>query len=337
MNCGNKTMQKDISTCMEEMYDDENWCSFCKRIVEVRTFEREGYRVCLSCGVILKERIIDTSQEYNLYNNENEGRSSNPIRVGPAYDFSLPDGGLDLKIEGGSKKDNKVIDAFSYKMKKVKNQGPNYSSSFYRGSKLVRRWAEHLYLPPLIVNKAEDLYHTLKLERKTFRGLSVENLAAAFLWIACREHNHVIEFSALETVSGVSVEDIKKTYHLIMKTNDLPQQASVIKPTSYGENFAKQLGLSDETCALVGRLEASIREKGTLDGKNPKTIAGVSAYIICSLSSNASEAKSWKEIAQVAEMVEATLKKSYKALGGDLDKVLPKWEGMKPITTLKGL
>ena len=122
-----------------------------------------------------------------------------------------------------------------------------------------------------------------------------------------------------------------------MRTGDLPPQTAVIKPTSYGESFAKQLGVSEETCALVGRFEASIKEKGTLDGKNPKTIAGVSAYIICSLSAKASEAKSWKEIAKVTELAEATLKKSYKLLRGDLEKILPKWEGMKSITTLKGL
>lgn len=337
MNFKSDFMQKDISTCMSEM-DDENYCSFCKRIVEVHTDFRGGYRVCLSCGVVLQERIIDTTEEYRLFADDNKGDGHNPIRVGAAYNFKLPDGGLDLKIEGGKRKKDKVLEIFHYKMKRINNEGYNYSSAYFRGSKLIRQWSEHLSLPPVVVTKAEDLYSTMKQEKKTFKGLSVENLAAAFIWIACREHNHIMEFSSLEATTDIPADEIKKTYHLIMRSTELPKEGAAKKPTTYAESYAKQLGLSDETCALIGRFEANLTERGTLEGKNPKTIAGVCVYIVCSLSGKSGEARSWKEVAKIVELTEATLKKSYKALGGgELEKVLPKWEGMKSISTLKGL
>lgn len=337
-----------MNSSQTNLKDDENYCDFCRAITDVRTNFKEGNRVCQSCGLVVQQRLIDPTAEYRIFADENGGSKTDPCRVGFPFDFRQADGGLDLRIEGGKKM--QASDEFHRKMRMIENKDLIQSAAYYRGFKLIKLWAEDLFLPPHVANKAEDLYHTLKLNRKTLRGLSVEKISAALLWLACQELGQAIDFGSLADTTAIEFSEIKRTRHLIMKTKGEPEVVNsptvtemvpdvICKPTAkvlYGVSIARMLNLSDETCALVEILEKNIDERGTLDGKKPKNITGISAYIICSLSSNPLEVRSWKEIASAVEIAEATLKKNYKLLIPDLEKVIPSWEGMRPLSALKG-
>jgi len=277
--------------------------------------------------------MIDTTAEYRLFSEDGQGDKGNPIRVGFPYDFSKSDGGLDLKVEGGKK-----CPIFERNHNKLKSSSTRESASDYKGSVLIGKWADHLYLPDKIVNKTKILFQTLKKEKKSFKGLSVNGIAASLLWLACKQEesqNASISFTKLAEVSGVEEVEIKKCYSAI--TGDLPAELRAPakeSASSYGGRFARELNLSDEACALIDILERNIKEKGFLEGKNPRTIGAISVHTVCLLSTNESDIRSLKEIVGVAELSEATVKKSYKQYLQDIVKVVPEREGMKKASTL---
>ena len=319
--------------------ENEDYCSFCKKIVQVKIYFSEGYRACLSCGVVLEERMIDTTAEYRLFSDGEQ--DSNPIRVGGIYDFSKSDGGLDLKVEGGKKCPK--FESFHRKLKSIGTKefkNPQLNASFFKGAALLGKWADHLYLPDKITNKCKFLFQTMKQDGASFKGSSIEGIAAALLWLSCKQEesqNLAISFTTLAEVSGVSTEEIKKCYHKITGTLSAELSAPATESaSSYAGRFARELQLSDEACALITQVEKNIIEKGFLEGKNPRSIGAIAVHTVCLLSTNGSDAKTLKEIAKVAEINENTVKKHFKQYLKDIVKVVPCGrEGMKEPSTLE--
>ena len=329
-----------LSDKMIQEIDNENYCKFCKTTVEVKICYAEGYTVCLSCGVVLQDRMIDPTAEYRTFDAETRGDKSDPCRVGFAYDYSQSDGGLDLIIEGGKK--SVVFDMMQNKMKTIGTstyKNSQLSAAFFRGSKLIKTWAAHLNFPDKIIKRAQDLFQTLNHGKKSLRGLSVEIVAATLFWLACKQEesqNLVMSFAALAEVCGVPADEIKKCYHKII--GDIPAEVrdttSAVTVNTYSGNIVRGLNMSGEACAVVERLEKGIIEKGFLEGKNPRTIGAIAVHTFCLLSTNSSDIKNLKEIVAAAEIGEATVKKNFKDYLNDIVKIVPEWEGMKQVSTL---
>jgi transcription initiation factor TFIIIB Brf1 subunit/transcription initiation factor TFIIB len=332
-------MSSLFDTTMTSETDSDDYCSFCKTTVQVKTDYSQGYSACLSCGMVLQRNMIDTTAEYRLFSEGDQGDKCNPTRVGGIYDFSRADGGLDLKVEGGKK-----CPAFDSMHRKLKSIGTKQfknvqlNAAYFRGAVLLGKWADHLYLPDKIVNKTKVLFQTLKQDGASFKGFNIEGIAAALLWLTCKQEesqNLAISFTALAEVSNVSIDEIKRCYHKI--TGDLPAEfraPTTASASSYGGRFARELQLSDEACASIERLEKNIIEKGFLEGKNPRSIGAITVHTICLLSLNKSDIKTLKEIVKVAELSETTVKKHFKQYLKDIVKVVPECEGMKDASTL---
>ena len=322
--------------------ENEDYCSFCRMIVQVHHNFSKGYRACLSCGVVLEERMIDTTAEYRLFSEGDQG--TNPIRVGGIYDFGRSDGGLDLMVEGGKK-----CPEFDKLHRKLSSAGSKefknhqWTASYFKGAALLGKWADHLYLPEKIANKTKFLFQTMKQDGASFKGFSVEGIAAALLWLACKQEesqNLSLSFTSLAEVTNVCPDEIKRCYHKI--TGDLPAEFRApvtVSASSHGGRFARELKLSDEACAFITQLEANILEKGFLEGKNPRNIGAISVHTFCLLTSNNSDVKALREIVKVAEIAESTVKKTYKQYLKDIvasAKVVSSgFEGIKAASTLE--
>lgn len=306
-----------------ETKDSESYCDFCKRETEIKTDYVEGTRVCQSCGLVLERNLIDTTAEYRIFS-EGNSSGSDPRRVGGIYNYRLADGGLALDIDGGKN------DEFSKTMKKLNMRlNDPEDRSLYKANSTIKKWCEALALNNQIVNKAEELFYTLDKEKKSFKGRSVDSLASAVLWIACRQCNCPLKPQQLSDVTNIPIKEMAKSYHLVKKY--FPCFSSVDAVT-YCENFANTLGMSENMRALALNLTSKILEKRLVEGRNPRTIAATALYIISMLSKD--ERKTLKEISNASDIAENTIKTCYRELYDYRTEIVPKAEGMLPVETL---
>lgn len=299
------------------------YCTFCKRETETKVDYLAGARMCLSCGLMLEDNLVDTTAEYTLLS-EGSLSSSDTRRVGGLFSHQLPENGLSLEIET-----NKNEKSSKNRKKGTMKRNEPEDRSLFKATGSIKKWCDALSLDKQILDKAEELFYTLDKEKKTFKGRSVESLASAVIWIACRQCNCPLKPQELSDITQIPIKDMAKSYHLVKKF--FPCFSSM-NAVTYCETFARGLGIPESMSSLAQTLTSNILERRLVEGRNPRTIAAAAIYFISLLSKE--NKKTVKEISNVSDIAENTIKTCYRDLFDLRHEIIPKWDGMLSPDTL---
>lgn len=266
--------------------------------------------VCSECGVVVKEEFIDRGPEWRAFNSREQNQKS---RVGSPITNTMHDKGLTTTIDWKDK------DAY----------GRSLSSDKRRQMRRLRKWQERIRTKdsternlqfalsdidrmasglglPQNVREVASMIYRQALEKDLIRGRSIEGVATASLYSACRVKGVPRSLEEIETVSRVEKKEISRTYRYI--SNELGLKLEPVDPKKYVPRFTSELDLSEDVETKAKMIIDISREAGLLSGKSPTGFAAAAIYAASLL---CNEKRTQREVAEVANVTEVTIRNRY--------------------------
>jgi len=287
-------------------------CPECGRNRLVRDYVH-GELVCADCGYVIAERIVDMGPEWRAFDQEQRDRRE---RVGAPTIFTIHDKGLSTLIDPRNRDSfGKVLTperrAQVYRLRKWQGRG-RASSAVERNLVFalceIDRMASNLSLPRNVREAAAIIYRQV-VDGRLIRGHSIEGVAGAALYAACRQCRFPRTLDEIAGVSGVGKKKISRSYRSIARR--LLIHLHPTSPADYVPRFASELGLGGEVQSRAVALLKKAERGGLTAGRGPAGVAAAAVYVAAL---TRGERLEQEEVARVARITSATLRARYKEL-----------------------
>lgn len=170
------------------------------------------------------------------------------------------------------------------------------------------RLAEELDIPRGVRTDATSLYRRIRQEGR-LPGRGVEEVVAASLYLACRDHEVARspdEFAAHSDYDRTTILRAAAFVDEVMSLNIPPAS-----PKIYFPKIADELELSNETVEMARELIDSAENTEALSGVSP---TGAAAGAIYAASNLTGENRTQSEVAGAANVTEVTIRNRYQDL-----------------------
>jgi transcription initiation factor TFIIB len=284
--------------------------------------ENRGERHCEDCGLLLEEGIVDQSPEWREFNEG--GDATNRSRVGAPVTNLIHDKGLSTQIDWQNRDYagaaiNSKSRSQMYRMRKwqirsrVKgSQERNLSIALVQMGLVCSKMG----LPRTINERGADIY-TRALKSGLIRGRSIEGTVAASLFIANQQLLTARTVDDFAKVTKLTPKEISRTYRDMKRK--LSIKTPVPTPMVYVGRFVSKLGLNSETERRTREIIKLAEERELTHGKSPSGIVAAALYIA---GQQTGQIRTQREIAEVTNVTEVTIRNRYKQLANSLGIVL---------------
>ncbi|PSP56525.1 transcription initiation factor IIB 3 [Halobacteriales archaeon QH_7_66_36] len=169
----------------------------------------------------------------------------------------------------------------------------------------IDRMSSALGVPHSVREVASVIYRRA-LDDDLIRGRSIEGVATSALYAACRQEGIPRSLEEISDVSRVERKEIGRTYRYV--SQELALEMEPVDPKKYVPRFCSSLGVSDEVRAKAKEIIDITAEQGLLSGKSPTGYAAAAIYAASLL---CNEKKTQREVADVAQVTEVTIRNRY--------------------------
>jgi len=280
---------------------------------------RAGDQICSECGLVVGDRVIDVGSEWRSFSNGDNGKEGDRSRVGAAENTLL--GTSDLTTMIGPSTGRASFDAMGNNLYTNARRNTSVASTeraLINAFRILANMADRINLPKTIVDRASLLFKKIN-DGGRMRGRSNEAIAAACLYIACRQEGVPRTFKEIVAVSTVNKRDIGRCFKIILKSHE-DTKVGLVDSGDFLSRFCGLLGLTRE----IQRAATSISKKASdlelTEGRSPVSVAAASIYMASQASS---DKRSHAEIAAIAGVAETTLKQCYKLILPRAGKLFP--------------
>ncbi|QCC49820.1 transcription initiation factor IIB [Halapricum salinum] len=293
----------------ETEQDEKEACPECESTSLVASADG-GELVCDDCGLVIEEGTIDRGPEWRAFDHSERQQKS---RVGAPTTQTMHDKGLTTTIDWKDK------DAYGRSISSKKR------SQMHR----LRRWQERIRTKdagernlqfalseidrmasalgvPRSVREVASVIYRRALDDDLIRGRSIEGVATAALYAACRQEDIPRSLEEVSDVSRVEQKEIGRTYRYI--SQELGLKMEPVDPKKYVPRFCSSLELSEEVQTKANEIIDVTAEQGLLSGKSPTGYAAAAIYAASLL---CNEKKTQREVADVAQVTEVTIRNRY--------------------------
>ena len=265
---------------------------------------------CEDCGLIIEETNVDRGPEWRAFNHSERQEKS---RVGAPTTNTMHDKGLTTSIDWKDK------DAYGNSLSSEKRSQMNRLRKWQNrirtkdaGERNLQfalsesdRMASGLGVPRSVREVASVIYRRA-LNEDLIRGRSIEGVATATLYAACRKEGIPRSLEEVTAVSRVEQKEIGRTYRYISK--ELGLEMEPVDPKQYVPRFSSELDLPEEVQVKATEIIDKSAEAGLLSGKSPTGFAAAAIYAASLL---CNEKKTQREVADVAQVTEVTIRNRY--------------------------
>ena len=269
--------------------------------------------VCMGCGFVVAAKLADQGPEWRAFNDEQRAKRA---RAGAPLTFTIHDKGLSTMIDWHDR------DVYG------KRLAPGQKAQIYRLRKWQRRIrvsdaternlafalseiskiANNLNLPKNILETASVIYRKAVKER-LIRGRSIQGVTAAAIYVACRQCGLARTLDEIAQASNVNKKEVGRSYRFLIK--ELNYFIPPLKPGQYITKFSNQLAMQGKVEEIAHKILAAAKEMKLTSGRGPTGIAAAASYIASVLTG---ERKTQREIAEIAQVTEVTIRNRYKEL-----------------------
>ena len=281
-----------------------------------------GETICGDCGLVLYEQMLDKGPEWRAFTQQEKASRS---RVGMPTSYSIHDKGLSTTISQIDR------DAFGrklplstrlqmWRLRKWQIRSRVHSSTdrnLAQAMAELERLSSKVTISAPIKEKAAVIYRKA-LDKTLVRGRSINAIAAAALYAACRKSGSPKTLSEISEASLVDKKDVARCYRLLLKELDFHMPIS--DPLTYVSKIAEKNGVSGKTQGTAIAILREAKQKRFSAGKDPIGMAAAALYIAC-LQNN--EKVTQKDIAEASGVTEVTVRNRYKALKQQLNIEIP--------------
>ncbi|MEM7815987.1 MAG: transcription initiation factor IIB [Candidatus Aenigmatarchaeota archaeon] len=276
---------------------------------KIRYDYERGETVCNSCGAVISESMIDLTQEWRAFD---EDQRSRRVRTGAALTPIKHDQGITTEIGKGkgelfkvsSKKRAQYYRLTKWHKRLIKSKDRNLSFAFSELQRLVSQ----LHLSRAVHEKVAKLYQQA-VNKGLVRGRSTESIIAALLYTTCREEGAPRTLDEISKASGINRRDIGKTYRYIARK--LHIRILPAKAQDYVPRFGSLLNLSERVQVRAAELLDEAGNYDVTSGKGPIGVAAAALYIAAVLEG---EKKTQREVADAIGVTEVTIRNRYKEM-----------------------
>ena len=292
-------------------------CPGCGKTHLSRDYSRAEL-ICNDCGLVIDEDFIDHGPEWRAFDGEEREKRT---RVGAPLTYTIHDRGLSTEIDWSNKDSyGKTIPtknrAQLYRLRKWQRR-IRIADATERNLAIalsnLDRLASRLGLPRVVRETAAMIYRKAAI-KNLIRGRSIEGVAAAALYAACRQCHAPRTLDEISEISNIKRKEIGKNYRFIAK--EIKLKLLPTSPEDYISRFCSELKLSNEVQIKTMEILKIAAEKSLITGRGPTGNAAASLYIasvICG------ERRTQREVADVAGVTEVTVRNRYKEIVKKLD------------------
>lgn len=295
----------------EEPVNEGSKCSECGTLVSYD--ENRGTIVCERCGLVGHERYIDNGPEWRAFDADQKKKRT---RTGAPMTFMIHDKGLSTMIDWKNrdifgKEIPAKLRGQIYRLRKwqsrIRVSDATERNLTFALSELDRM-ASNLDLQKNLRECSAKIYRDA-VEAHLIRGRSIEGVAAASLYAACRMFKIPRTLNEIAEVARVDKKEIGRSFRFI--SNELNLNLNPTKPLDYLTRFISELDLSQE-CEIIAKKVVKMAEvRGLTSGRGP---TGVCAAAIYAASILAKERRTQRRIATVAIVTEVTVRNRFSEL-----------------------
>jgi len=269
--------------------------------------------VCMDCGFVVATKLTDRGPEWRAFDDEQRAKRT---RVGAPLTYTIHDKGLSTMIDWHDR------DVYG------KRLSPGQKAQIYRLRKWQRRIrvsdaternlafalseiskiANNLSLPKNIVETASVIYRKAVKER-LIRGRSIQGVTAAAIYVACRQCGLARTLEEIAQASNIHKKEVGRSYRFLVK--ELDYFIPPLKPSQYIAKFSNQLTIQGKVEEIAHKILSAAKELKLTSGRGPTGIAAAASYIASVLTG---ERKTQREIAEIAQVTEVTIRNRYKEL-----------------------
>ncbi|WP_372910180.1 transcription initiation factor IIB family protein [Salinigranum sp.] len=261
-------------------------------------------------GLIIEEEQIDPGPEWRAFNHSERQQKS---RVGAPTTQTMHDKGLTTTIDWKDKdaygrsissKKRSQMHRLRKWQERIRTKDAGERNLQFALSE-IDRMASALGVPRSVREVASVIYRRA-LSEDLIRGRSIEGVATSALYAACRKEGIPRSLEEIAEVSRVERKEIGRTYRYI--SQELGLEMKPVDPKRYVPRFCSELDLSKEVQSKAEEIIETTAEKGLLSGKSPTGFAAAAIYAASLL---CNEKKTQREVADVAQVTEVTIRNRY--------------------------
>jgi transcription initiation factor TFIIB len=178
---------------------------------------------------------------------------------------------------------------------------------------ILTRFSDNLRIPKNVEENAALIYRKA-LDRGLVRGRSIEGIAAASLYAACRLTRTPRSLKEIVEASTRNRKEISRCYRLLQR--ELLISMPVDDPIKYVAKIASKTGLNQKTQNLAIEFLQKAKKVHGLVGKGPAGIAAAALYIATILNGIR---VTQKDLANAANVTEVTVRNRYRGLDNILE------------------
>lgn len=299
INVVEENVQQKLSDC----------CHDKKNIIHDSDLDQD---FCTKCGLSQNERGMSRGPEERAFTEEERRRK---IRTGSPINYKIHDKGLSTIISGHNKDAYGNLLPASTRMERYnlrkwdrRLKVTPEERNLVRALSELDRLGDKLKIPNYVMEQASKIYRDA-MKEKLIRGRSIRTTMVSSLYAACRMHNIPRTLLTFSTEANIRKKDIARTYRFLVRELDL--SFPVQGPASYIAKIATKTRASQLAQEKAKEIINKAKEKGLVDGKGPICVAAASLYMACIIYD---EHKTQKDIANVAQVTEVTIRNRYKGL-----------------------
>ncbi len=291
-------------------------CPECRSHILVHDYERAEL-VCSECGLVVDADFIDQGPEWMAYDEEQRMKRS---RVGSPMTYTVHDKGLSTMIDWRNR------DSYGKSISSIGRAQLYHLRKWQRRIRLSNAIERNLAFALSELNRMESalglsgnlrenaaFVYRKAVERNLIRGRSIEGVAAAALYVACRQSNVPRTLDEIGEVSRVSRQEIGRTYRFISRALGL--KLIPTSPIDYVPRFCSALNLHGEVQSKTVEILRQTSEKELTAGRGPTGLAAAAIYIASIL---CRDRRTQSDIAKVAGVTEVTIRNRYHELAEGL-------------------
>jgi transcription initiation factor TFIIB len=281
-----------------------------------------GETICGDCGLVLYEQMLDKGPEWRAFTMQEKASRS---RVGMPTSYSIHDKGLSTSIsqidrDAFGRKLPQSTRLQMWRLRKWQIRSRVHSSTdrnLAQAMAELERLSSKVSTSSPIREKAAVIYRKA-LEKGLVRGRSINAIAAAALYAACRKSGSPKALREISEASLVDKKDVARCYRLLLKELDFHMPIS--DPLTYVSKIAEKNRVSGRTQGTAIGILRIARQKRFSAGKDPMGMAAAALYIACLQND---EKITQKDIAEAAGVTEVTVRNRYKSLKKQLNLEIP--------------
>ncbi len=292
-------------------------CPSCGDNVTVRDYQQSTV-ICENCGRVLKEEIKDRGPEWRAFDQKGREEKS---RAGPPSTETFHDKGLSTQIDYKNRdaKGNKLSPERRKQVYRLRKWHKRAKISDSKDRNLafslseINRMSSQLGLSRSVQEIASRKYREA-VDAGLIRGRSMEGCASAMLYVACRQAQVPRTLDEVAEVSRVDKQEVSRTYRFLSR--EMGINLAPTDPARYVARFGSDLEISGEARVEAMNIIKEAQEKNLTSGKSPSGTAAASIYIA---SLKMGERRTQREVAEVGDVTEVTIRNRYSEMVEELD------------------